>query len=396
MKKPSVRFAKGTTTDMLELVEVKTSRELSEFIALPYRLYRDDPNFVPPLRSQMKSMLFGGGNPLFDRGPHSLWLCRDGKKAVGRIMVGIDERYNEENGSASAWISLFECIHDEDAAAMLLGAAEDWASRRGMSFLRGPDSPDQGDSYRGLLVMGFDGPPALMNSYNPAWYGGFFEKYGYVKSLDLYAYALETDKVVTERSSRVIQAAMKRFGYHVDYLDMANLDRDLHDLHDILARTIPAWPGERMAVPEFSDVQKLAASMLPIAEPDLICIARTDDGGEPVGFVVALPEYNQVFRHIRNGRLFPFGFMKFAYYRKKITAVRVFMQFVVPEWQGRAVNNAIFYRMCETARRKGYLTGDGSSIGETNMPSRLSVEKLGGVHYRTYRMYKKDLLPSSP
>ena len=336
-------------------------------------------------------MLSGGENLLFDRGPHSLWLCRDGKKVVGRIMAGIDERYNKENGYVSAWISLFECIHDEGAAAMLLGAAEDWASRRGVTAMRGPDSPEQGDSYRGLLVMGFDGPPALMNSYNPAWYGEVFERCGYKKHLDLYAYALETDKVVTERAERVIQAAMKRFGYHVDCLDMANLEHDLHDLHTILVRTIPAWPGERMAIPEYSDVQKLASSMMRIADPELICIARTDDGGDPVGFVVALPDYNQAFRHVRNGRLLPFGFARLAYYRRKISAVRVFMQFVVPEWQGRAVNNAIYYRMCESATRKGYLTGDGSSIGETNMPSRLSVEKLGGKHYRTYRMYRKEL-----
>ena len=376
---------------MLETVEVHNSRGLREFIDLPYRLYRNDPNFVPPLRSQTRDMLKGKGNILLDRGPHTLLLCRRDGEVVGRLMTGIDEAYNRQNNCTSAWISLFECTRDPAAAESLFRECADWAIRHGADTLRGPESPDNSDSYRGILVMGFDGPPALLNNYNPPWYGEFFENFGFVKTLDLFAYTFSAAQILEAKKEQVILYAMHRYAYHVDNLDLRHLNRDLHDIHEVLIRTIPMFEGEHMALPTFEDVEKLAGTMLQIADPELICIARTDNGGQPIGLVVALPDYNLVFRHIRDGRLFPTGIFKLLYYRRKINAARVFMQFVVPEFQGKAVNNAIFYTMCKNAMAKGYVTGDGSAIGETNIQSRASIERMGGIHYRTYRTYTKKV-----
>jgi hypothetical protein len=239
--------------------------------------------------------------------------------------------------------------------------------------------------------MGFDGPPAMMNNYNPPSYGAFFEKAGFEKHYDLFAYTFAVKEIIQANNEKVIRYAMDKYGYHVDHLDTGHLERDLHDIHKILEETIPTFHDEHMAVPSTSDVERMAKSMLPIADPDIICIARTNDSSRPIGLVVALPDYNQVFRHIRGGRLFPAGFFQFLHYRKRIDAVRVFMQFVVPDYQRKAVNNAIFYEMCLRGAAKGYLTGDGSTIGEDNLQSRRSVERLGGKHYRTYRMYRKRI-----
>jgi hypothetical protein len=379
---------------MTGVTEVESKRDLRDFIALPYRLYRRDMNYVPPLRSQVRDMLTGSGNILLSRGPYVLFLCRRRKRVVGRIMVGVDKAFDEENRCHSAWFSLFEA-EDEAAASLIFKACEAWATAQGAGFLRGPEPADSGDTFKGILVMGFDGPPALMNTYNPPWYGKFLEQHGFNKQEDLFAYFFEIDQIIRENNGKVIQYAMDRYGYHIDRLDLKNLDRDLLDLHEILVKTIPAFPEEHMAVPTMEDVHNLARSLLPIADPDIIYLARTNLKNIPIGFVVALPDYNQVFRHIRSGRLSPLGLAKLLYYRKRIDAVRVFMQFVIPEYQRKAVNNAIFYRMCQGGKAHGYKTGDGSSIGENNLQSRQSVERLGGKHYRTYRMYRKYLSSGS-
>jgi hypothetical protein len=376
---------------MFEVIEVKSRRDLRDFIGLPYRLYRGDPNYVPPLRTQIKDMLTGPDNMLFGYGPHILLLCRQKGRCVGRILAGVDKAYNLQNGYQSAWFSLFDCEKDEAAAATLIQACADWARNQGVDTLRGPEAPDNGDSYKGILVMGFDGPPAMMNSYNPPWYGEFLEKQGFVKSHDLYAYSFSVRQIVQANNERVIQYAMKKYGYHVDPVNLNNLEHDFRDMHTVLLQTIPTFPDEHMTVPSLADFEKTARGMLSIADPDIVCIARTDLDDRPIGVVVGLPDYNRVFRHIRDGRLFPFGFFKLLYYRRRIDAVRVFMQFVVPDYQRKAVNNAIFYKMCQAAVAKGYLHGDGSTIGETNLQSRSSVERLGGEHYRTYRIYKKKL-----
>jgi hypothetical protein len=374
-----------------EIREVSSRRDLRRFIALPYRLYRNDPNYVPLLRSQMKNLITGPDNMLLGFGPHVKLLClRDGR-VTGRIMAGFDPAYNRQNGYQSAWFSLFESEPDEEAAAALLRACEAWALGQGADFLRGPEPVDNVDYFKGLLVMGFDGPPAVMNSYNPAWYGGFFERWGFEKKRDLYAYSFNIQEIIRENTTKVIDYAKTRYRFHVDRLDLGHLERDTRDMHQVLLETIPTFQDDYMTIPTLDDVAKLTRQLLPIVDPDIICIARANETGRPLGFVIALPDYNRVFSHIRDGRLFPLGIFKFLYFKKRIDAVRVFMQFVVPDYHGKAVNNAIFYEMCRCADQKRYRTGDGSTIGEENLKSRLSVEHLGAKHYRTYRIYKKKI-----
>ncbi len=377
---------------MLSIVEVKSAGDRRAFIALPYRLYRGDPNFVPPLRLQMKDILTESKNMLFGYGPHAAFLAKRERRTVGRILCGIDEGFNRNNNLSSAWFALFECERDEQAAEALISACESWAADHGMSMLRGPISPDNGDDYRGILVMGFDGPPALLNSYNPLWYGTFFESHGFYKDYDLYAYLFDQEIFKQDKLNRIVPFAMKKFKYRVDTVDKRNIRREVSDIQRIVAETLASEPeGEWMAIPSVDDVEKEARFLLPMVDADFVCIARTNDTNRPIGFVVAIPEYNQVFRRIGNGRLFPFGILKLLYYRRRINALRVFVQFVVPDYQNKAVNAAIFRHVFQKAKEKGILTADGSTIGETNLQSRLSVENLGGKQYRTYRLYKKQI-----
>ncbi len=381
---------------MLELLEVKTASDRRAFIDLPYRLYRDDPNFVPPLRMQIRDILTESKNMLFGYGPHTAFLVKKGQRVIGRILCGIDEGFDRENNLSSAWFALFECEHDEEAAEALIAACEAWATSHGVSMLRGPVAPDNGDDYRGILVMGFDGPPALLNSYNPSWYGEFFASHGFYKDYDLYAYLFDREVFKQDKLNRIVPYAMKKFNYRVDIVDKQNIHREVNDIQKVVSETLASGlEGEWMAIPSVDDVEKEARFLMPMVDEDFICIARTNDTNRPIGFVVALPEYNQVFRRIPNGRLLPFGFFKLLFYRKRINALRVFVQFVVPEYQNKAVNAAIFRHVFQKALEKGILTADGSTIGETNLQSRLSVENLGGKHYRTYRLYKKIIQKES-
>jgi GNAT superfamily N-acetyltransferase len=377
---------------MLEIAEVKSGRDLRAFIALPYRLYRGDPNFVPPLRLQVKELLTEKKNMQFGYGPHIMFLAKKDGEAIGRILAGIDEGFNRDNDLKSAWVALFECEHDEEAALALLSACEDWARARGMDMLRGPVSPDNGDDFKGLLVMGFDGPPALLNAYNPPWYPKLFDRYGFIKDEDLFAYYFDQQSFRESRLAKIVPYAMSKFNYRVDSVDKRNLRREVEDIQKILEETIPVLEGDWMQIPSVEDVEKEARFLLPMVDSDFICIARTCDTNRPVGFVVAIPEYNQIFKRLRNGRILPFGIFTFLRYRRRIDALRVFVQFVVPEYQNKAVNAAIFCHIFEKAREKGILSADGSTIGELNLPSRLSVEKLGGRHYRTYRTYRKKIV----
>jgi GNAT superfamily N-acetyltransferase len=374
---------------MVEVREAKSRGDLKRFIKLAYDLYKDDPNWVAPLRGQLFKTLRGKNNPRFDNGPVVFFLAWDGDTVVGRIMAGIDETVVKEKNRMVGYFCLFECIEDAEAAYALLDAAMGWLKERGMTGIEGPVSPTGGDDYRGLLVMGFDGPPALMNTYNHEYYRNFFEDYGFEKQEDLFAFYIDVEHFPVERYRRVVEYCMDRFHFHVDQADFKQVEREIRDIKEILELAVPDdW--EDFVVPSVEDIRKEARFLLPLLKPELVQIAREDGTNRPIGFVVGAPDYNQVLQKL-NGRLFPFGVLKALHYRKKIDGARIFIQFVIPEYQSKGVNGAIFYHMILHAKEVGITHGDGSTIGEDNLKSRQSVERAGGKHYRTYRRYQKAI-----
>jgi len=372
---------------MLQIKEVQDRNGLKQFIDLPWTIYKRDPNWVPPLRGQFFHTLEGKNNPLFTNGPHTFYLALEEGQVVGRLLVGVNTKLNREKGKNEGYISLFEVVDDQKAAFALFEAAAAWLRQRGLTSMVGPVSPTNGDDNRGILIKGFDGPPVLMNSYNPPYYQRFFEAYGFEKNMDLFAFYLDVNNLDTERFARVVSYAMQKYHFQIDRFDRTRLEREIRDIKTILDLAMPAtW--EHLTPPSVEEIRAEVQSLLQFMDPDLVYIARS--GTEPIGFVVGLPDYNQVLKHL-NGRLFPFGWVKYLWYKRRITGARIFIQFVVPKFRNKAVNSAIYYRMMVAAREKGYTYGEGSAIAEMNKESIRSVEGAGGRLYRVYRIYQKAL-----
>ena len=363
---------------------VGTRRAEEDFLRLPWRIYGNDPNWVPPLFLEMRRILDPRRNAHLRKGPHRLFLARRDGLPAGRLMAGVDERTNTAKGVRYGWFSLFETVEDHEVAKALLDVAAEYLRGLGMERMQGPVSPTGGDDYRGVLVEGFERPPVLMNSYNPPYYPEFLERAGLAKYIDLYAYYFPPRP---PKDPRAVEYAQRRFGFRVDPLDLRHLRREVRAIKAVLDRAVPAeWPD--MIPPTEEEVWEMAGVLKAHADPDLVFIARA--GGEPIGFNVTLPDLNQALIHL-DGRLFPLGWLKFLYWKRRIDAIRFFVLFVVPEWRHRGVSAAIFHRTFAEATRKGYKWGEGSTIGEENLPMRRDVERAGGVHYKTYRLYQRTL-----
>jgi hypothetical protein len=377
-----------TEEKMLEIKKVTDSRGLKEFVNMAWGIYENDNNWVPPLRKQLiKKLSDKGGNPLFEKGPHKLFLVMENKKAVGRVLTGINERLNRKTDKKEGYISLFESIRDKRVSKLLFDKAADWLKSKGMKSIVGPVSPTDGDDSKGILIDGFNGPPVLMNSYNPKYYVQFFEDYEFRKYMDLYAYYLNVEEMDVERFGRVVEYAMNRYEFRIDRFNKKNLEKEASDIKSILDVSMPGtW--EHLTPPSMEEIQAQIKLLTSIMDEDLVYIARV--GNKPIGLVVALPDYNQVLKKL-NGRLFPTGIFKYLWYKRKIDGGRVFMQFVIPEFRNRAVNGAIFHRLMIESKKKGYTHGEGSCIAEMNTESIRSVEGAGGKLYRTYRLFRKDI-----
>jgi GNAT superfamily N-acetyltransferase len=371
----------------IDIVEIKDRQGLKKFIDFAWDIYKGDSCWVPPLKSDMMDTLTGKNNPLFKNGPHTFFMVYRYGKPAGRICTGINENLNKKKNRNEGYISLFECVDDEEISCALFDAALSWLKAWGVTCVKGPVSPTNGDDYRGLLVEGFDGPPVLMNSYNPPYYVSLFEKSGFKKYLDLYAYYYDLSIIDLNRYTRPVEYAMKRYDFRVEPIKLKYIEREMLDIKQVLDVAMPEeW--EDLTPPSIEEIKAEARKLRHLAVPNLIYIAR--NGCRPIGFSVALPDYNQVLRHL-NGRIFPWGFLKFLWLKRKISGGRLFVLFVIPEYRKKAVSSAILFKTLKAAKARGYIYGEGSTIGETNSSMKRDAEGMGGKHYRTYRIFYKDL-----
>lgn len=374
----------------LSVIPVSSRKDLKKFLMLPWKIYKGNNCWVPPLINDLKKTIDKEKNPVLEKIDFQLYLALLDNEAAGRIFVAIDNSLNQKKDLKMGYFSLFECIDNYDVAKALFDSAAQWLRDKNIAVLRGPVSPTGTDSdeYKGLLIDCFDHPPVIMNSYNPPYYKDFIEKYGFEKDYDLFAYYLEHTALFTKDPGKSIEYAQKRYNFRVDTIDFNKLEKEIKDIKYVLDLAIPdEWPD--LVPPSLDEVREMAKRLMQYADPSLICIARSGD--KPIGFGIALPDYNQVLIHL-NGRLTPISALKYIWYKRKINWIRFFIMFVIPAFRKKGVSYAIYYKTFMNGVKNGYTHGEGSTIGETNTRMRNDIESFGGKHYKTYRIYKKAVV----
>lgn len=368
-------------------------KDIRKFIDLAFEIYKNDDKWVAPLKSDLIKTLIGTTNPLLKNGEHAYFMVFEDEKAIARIMVGIDETLNTYTNKKHGYFALFECYDDLQAAKMAFDAAYDWIKERKMDKMVGPVSPTGGDDSKGVLVKGFDGPAVLLNSYNQPYYADLYEKCGLTKYEDHLAYLFKKEdilenKELVDRVEKIVERIKERYDIAIDRIDLKQEDREVQSVNTIFSEGVPeGWDyTPPMTKQSVRDELKNLRSFY----TNRFCfIARAN--GRPIGFVIGLPDYNQVLIKMK-GRLFPTGVFKYLFGKKKINGARIFVQFVVKDYQNKGVNNCIFYEVYKDFMELGYDFMEGSTIGERNLRPLNAVENMGGKLYRIYREYQKDII----
>jgi len=378
----------------LEVREVKKNKsELLQFINFACRVYEHDPHWVSPIKTDLlKSFLSEGSDNKINCGPHTFFMVWDNNIPVGRVLVGINVEKNHRNNINVGYFGYLEMINSYEVLKMLMDESFLWLKKHNINRLVGPLCPDDDVEGRGILIKGFDSPPVLMNSYNPVYYHELLSQYGFTKDRDFYAYYSDNFNELKGRVEKVAEFAMQKFNFKIDKVDLKYLEREIKDIAEIVEKIISSGDetenGFEYANPPNKDSLLIEVKKyLPFLDKDLIYIARSEN--RPIGFVFAIPDYNYVLKKI-NGKLDPLGLIKFLWYKNKIKGIRGFAQFVVPEFQNKAVNAAIFKHILEVAERKQYNYIEGSCICDNNLPSRRIFENAGLSPYKVYRVYCKD------
>ncbi len=378
--------------------QVQTRQDIEDFIRLPFKLYQGDPNWVPFLLSERRKFLDPKHNPFFDHADVALWLARRDGQVVGTISSHIDHLHNQVHDEKIGMFGLFETVNDYAVAEALFSTARDWVRERGMMALRGPLSFSQNHEC-GLLIDGFDGPPVVMMTYNPPYYIEFCERFGLSKAMDLYAYTGDLVQFGEDPSRfppkllRVTEKVKKRLGITIRSVDMKNYAQEIERAEHVYNL---AWEKNWGFVPMTdAEIEKTAIDLKQILDSDLAILAEID--GQPVGVSVAIPDANQVLKHL-NGRLFPLGWLKALWYARQITRARLMIMGVVSEYRGRGIESLLMFETLKATVKNGYQTIEMSWILENNeIMNRitLNIGQAYGAHvYRTYRLYQMPITDS--
>lgn len=367
----------------LAVARVAGRRDTTRFITFPERLYRGYPCWVPPLRFERRRFLDPRWNPFFEHADVGLFLAVDGAGVVrGRIAAIVNFNHVETHREAVGFFGLFESENDPHVAHRLLDAAAAFLRDRGMTVMRGPANMSVNDDL-GLLVDGYDSPPAIMMAYNPPYYRDLVEGYGFSPVMALYAYRAEDrEGQVPERLLRGLELVRRRYQHTIRPIDMRRLDADAGTLHDVYTR---AWEDNWGAVPLTPrEFEHLTAMLKLAADPELCLVAEVE--GEVAGFCLTLPDLNPVLARL-GGRLFPFGLLKFLWYRQYVDGLRTLAMGVLKPYRNMGVDVCLYHETIARGLAKGYRHLEMSWILADNASMNLVLQKFGAEIAKTYQLY---------
>ncbi|MCC6573082.1 MAG: N-acetyltransferase [Planctomycetes bacterium] len=380
----------------LVIEAVENPRKHRDFVELAWQINGRDPDWVPPLRMELAKLLDTKNYPFFNHGSAAFFIARRYGEPVGRIAAIENRLHLEHYKDKTGFFGLFECEDDQQAAKALFHEAAGWLKTRGLEHVRGPFNYSINDENPGVLVDGWNGPPQMLMSYNPPYYGRLVESCGFGKCKDMYAYLVSPAIVKGERFARVMNAVARRapkLEHRQIRMDGKGFKQDVNTMLDLFNQ---AWAGNWGFLPVTKgEVDAIVKSLSPIVNPGLTNIVMVD--GKPVAFMICVPNLNEVVIKIRNGKLFPTGIFKLLAGMRKIRGFRTMLMGVIPEYRNRGIDAVMIGRIIENGTRMHQQYCELSWVLEDNEPMNSLAEKVGSIRYRTYRIYEAkvdDLLKS--
>ncbi|MEW6086808.1 MAG: N-acetyltransferase [bacterium] len=368
----------------ITIKEVESKKDLHIFIRFPYELYKNDPNWVPPLLIEREEFFNPKKNPFYEHAEIKLFLAFKGREPVGRISAHINFNHNNFYKDKVGFFGFFECEKDYAVAEKLLSKASLWLKSKGMDIARGPMNFSTNEEC-GLLVKGYDSPPVLMMSYNPPYYADFLEASGFKKEMDLFAYFFEFSDI-PEYIKKVSERLMKRRNVIVRPINTRKFWQDVEIIKKVYSS---AWEENWGFVPMTDkEFTKTANDFKMIMDKNMILFAEID--GKPVAFFLALPDLNIALKKIK-GRLLPFGLIKLLLEKRKINALRVLTMGVVKEYRHWGIDVLLYNTGFKNAVKNGYKKVEYSWILESNEMMNKILVRMGSDPYKTYRVYDKKL-----
>jgi GNAT superfamily N-acetyltransferase len=373
----------------LEILRLtRSSRDVLRFLKVSYRIYKDDPHWVAPLLMDLKKV-FTDENPLFGHARMELWIATKDGRDVGRIAGIVDDHYNRPAKEPAGFFGFFESMDDPAVSQRLFDAVLEWARQQKLKSLQGPMNPTTNDEC-GLLIEGFDSPPVFMMTYNPRYYVSLVQAAGFQKAKDLLAFHIDLATLPMDRLSRIATKVRQRSpGLVFRPVLKKTLDQDLAKVKEVYN---DAWEENWGFVPMTdAEMDFMAKRLKPLLMEGLIWLAEA--GSEPVGFLLALPDYNVAIQPLRGRLLTPklLGFLPYVLGWKCPTRTRVITLGVKDKYRSKGLESALLIEGLKVGFEAGVRESEASWILEDNLKMCRVLEAIGGKVYKKYRIYERPV-----
>ena len=370
----------------MKIYPASSGQNRKRFINFAYDFYRDDPVWVPPLRSELNSQFDAQRNPFLDHCAYELFLLEERDEIIGRVAAFIDTLAVDFWGEPIGLFGYYECVDDQAASSTLLVAAQDWLQSHGMTSMRGPWTFVSQEW--GLVVEGFDEPPVIMAPHNPRYYDRQMTDFGLKKVKDLLCYQVDarTGYQVPERILKLTDRVAERYGVKVRSIDMKRYDEEVETILELSNATITGNWGYSPVTD--AEARAVGRDLKQIVQPEGVLIAE-DQEGRAIGFAIALPDLNSLLRGL-NGRMLPFGWLKLLWGLPRLRRYRMYALGVLPEYHGKGIDSLIYRGLYESLYTPD-LWMEINYVLEDNVPMNNAIRKLNATPSRRYRIYEKQL-----
>lgn len=370
---------------MIQIIPLDRNRKADRkrFIKFPYKIYRQDKHWVPPLIIAEHDRL-SNKEPFYEHAEAQLFMAmRDGRD-VGRIAAIHNRRHNEVYHDKIGFFGFFECENDSVAAQALLEAAGDWIRKRGLDTLRGPFNPSINHPL-GLLISGEPGPPMVEVTYNPLYYQELITSSGFDKCIDWLAYNMNiTNPETFNRLEKLAGRVEAKERVTTRTIDMKNFNQEIQIIKDIFNE---AWEKNWGYLPlTEKEIDFIAADLKMLVDPGLVRFVYVD--GKPAGLLVVLLNINEIMIKL-GGCLLPFGIFKLLFGRSRIKSIRLFMMGVTKQYRHLGLETVLYYHSLKYAISRGYRTCEISLLLENNPMVIRASKFMGGEEYRRYRIFER-------
>lgn len=369
----------------IRISAITTLKDLKDFFQIPWLIYHNDTNWVAPFWIEIRDF-FKKKNPFWAHADAQLFVAYHKNTIVGRIAAYIDYKYCETTGENVGYFGFFECINDNRIALALFEVAKEWLISKKVSLMRGPIN-GRIDVGCGFLYEGFNSAPSILSSYSPHYYIDFAEKFGMKKSKDLLIYYLDLTQPIPDHLKKVAKCCESE-GVKIRRFNRLHAGREMRWWIKFMMDTFSDHWGY---VPVSYDEVKTRFGVKQsrwFVDSRLFLFAEVDN--QPIAFVWATPDYNQVFKKM-NGKIGIVGIFKFLWYKQKIDQGKFHFIGSKKEYRNQGVASYLNYVTILEMKKRGYLGAEIGWVDEHNIASLRIMEKTGAKPYKKFRVYEKNI-----